>query len=118
MIDTHARLAAAVGADRVRRNAPLAPLTTFKVGGPADWLVDVHHGADLEKTIAIARDARIPITVLGGGSNVLVSDSGVRGIVVRVHGRGAVQHNHVAAFAFQLGDGSKALVIRFQCEPD
>jgi len=86
VIDTHARLTAACGADRVRRNAPLAPLTTFKVGGPADWLVDVHHGADLEKTIAIARDARIPITVLGGGSNVLVSDRGVRGIVVRVHG--------------------------------
>jgi UDP-N-acetylmuramate dehydrogenase len=86
VIDTHARLTAAFGADRVRRNAPLAPLTTFKVGGPADWLLDVEHSADLEKTIAIARDARIPITVLGGGSNVLVSDRGVRGIVVRVHG--------------------------------
>ena len=86
MIDTHARLAAAVGADRVRRNAPLAPLTTFRVGGPADWLVDVQRSGDLETAIAIARDARIPITVLGGGSNVLVSDAGVRGIVVRVHG--------------------------------
>src|SRR6185503_13252131 len=86
VIDTHARLAAAVGADRVRRNAPLAPLTTFRVGGPADWLVDVQRSGDLETAIAIARDARIPITVLGGGSNVLVSDQGVRGIVVRVHG--------------------------------
>jgi UDP-N-acetylmuramate dehydrogenase len=64
----------------------LAALTTFRVGGPADWLVDVQHGADLEKVIAIARDANMPIIVLGGGSNVLVSDAGVRGIVVRVHG--------------------------------
>jgi UDP-N-acetylmuramate dehydrogenase len=84
--DLHDRLKAAFGNERITRNALLAPLTTFKVGGPADWLIDVHHSADLEQAIAIARDARLPITVLGGGSNVLVSDAGVRGIVVRVHG--------------------------------
>jgi len=38
VIDIEARLAAAFGSHRVRRDAPLAPLTTFKVGGPADWL--------------------------------------------------------------------------------
>lgn len=86
MIDIGVRLAALVGTDRVKRDAALAPLTTFKVGGPADWLVDVHNGIDLERVIAIAREASLPITVLGGGSNVLVSDRGVRGIVVRVHG--------------------------------
>jgi UDP-N-acetylmuramate dehydrogenase len=84
--DLHDRLNAAFGHDRVSRNAPLAPLTTFKVGGPADWLVDVHDSADLEQAIALARDARLPISVLGGGSNVLVSDAGVRGLVVRVRG--------------------------------
>lgn len=86
MDDIHGRLVSALGTDRVRRHAPLAALTTFKVGGPADWLVDIQHGADLEKVITIARDANLPIIVLGGGSNVLVSDAGVRGIVVRVHG--------------------------------
>ena len=86
MIDITDRLTDAFGTDRVRCRAPLAPLTTFKVGGPADWLVEVQHAVDLERAIAIAHQARIPITVLGGGSNVLVSDSGVRGIVVRVHG--------------------------------
>jgi UDP-N-acetylmuramate dehydrogenase len=84
--DLYDRLTAAFGNDRVSRNAPLAPLTTFKVGGPADWLIDVHHGADLEQAIALAREARLPISVLGGGSNVLVSDAGVRGLVVRVRG--------------------------------
>lgn len=86
MIDITDLLTGAFGTDRVRCRAPLAPLTTFKVGGPADWLVDVQHAVDLERAIAIARQARIPITVLGGGSNVLVSDAGVHGIVVRVHG--------------------------------
>jgi UDP-N-acetylmuramate dehydrogenase len=86
VIDITDRLTDAFGTDRVRCRAPLAPLTTFKVGGPADWLVEVQHAVDLERAIAIAHQARIPITVLGGGSNVLVSDAGVRGIVVRVHG--------------------------------
>jgi UDP-N-acetylmuramate dehydrogenase len=84
--DLHDRLVAAFGASRVTRNAPLAPLTTFKVGGPADWLVDVHRSEDLEQALALGREAGLPISVLGGGSNVLVSDTGVRGLVVRVHG--------------------------------
>ena len=86
MIDLSQQLTAAFGSGRVRRGAPLGPLTTFRVGGPADWLIDVNGSADLETAITIARAGGVPITVLGGGSNVLVSDAGVRGIVVRVHG--------------------------------
>jgi UDP-N-acetylmuramate dehydrogenase len=76
----------AFGNGRIRRNAPLAPLTTFRVGGPADWIIDLHGAAELRQAIAIAGRAGVPITVLGGGSNVLVSDAGIRGLVVRVHG--------------------------------
>jgi UDP-N-acetylmuramate dehydrogenase len=85
MSDPGPALRAAFG-DRARANAPLAPLTTFRVGGPADWLVDAHGADDLQRLIAIAREARVPLTVLGGGSNTLVADAGVRGIVVRIHG--------------------------------
>src|SRR5262245_9805153 len=84
--DTGARLIAAFGPTRVRRDAPLAPLTTFKVGGPADWLVEVNGSEGVEQAIAIAREAASPLTILGGGSNGLVADAGVRGLVVRVHG--------------------------------
>ena len=70
--------------DRVRRDAPLAALTTFKVGGPADWLIDARSEAELREAMRIAREAGLPVTVLGGGSNVLVSDDGVRGLVIRV----------------------------------
>jgi UDP-N-acetylmuramate dehydrogenase len=84
--DLASRLAEAFGAEHVSANAPLAPLTTFKVGGSADWLVDVHGGEALRAAVAIAADAALPLTVLGGGSNVLVYDGGVRGIVVRVRG--------------------------------
>jgi UDP-N-acetylmuramate dehydrogenase len=86
VIDVDDRLAAAFGAENVRHNTPLAPLTTFKVGGPADWLVDLHGGEALRWAVRIAKDAGLSVTVLGGGSNVLVSDAGVRGIVIRVRG--------------------------------
>ena len=70
--------------ESVRTGAPLAPLTTFKVGGAADWLVDARSGA-LMHAVQAAHAYGVPLTVLGGGSNVLVADSGVRGVVVRVH---------------------------------
>jgi UDP-N-acetylmuramate dehydrogenase len=79
------RLAALFG-DRARRDAVLAPLTTFKVGGRADWLVDVRGAGELTALMTLARTAGVPVTVLGGGSNVLVADQGVRGVVIRVHG--------------------------------
>lgn len=82
-------LAAAFGAGRIMVDAPLAPLTTFKVGGPADVLFEPVNSDEVLKALAIARAAGQPVTMLGGGSNVLVSDRGVRGLVVRPRG-GAV----------------------------
>jgi UDP-N-acetylmuramate dehydrogenase len=86
MGDLGARLAAILPADRVQRDAPLAPYTTFKVGGPADWLVTAARASDVRAVLEAARHAGVRVTVLGGGSNVLVADAGVRGLVVRVHG--------------------------------
>jgi len=86
VIDVGARLTEAFGTEHVRQNAALAPLTTFKVGGPAEWLVNLHGSELLRRAIAIAKDAGLPVTPLGGGSNVLVADAGIRGIVIRVHG--------------------------------
>jgi UDP-N-acetylmuramate dehydrogenase len=76
--------ARAIAADRVRRDVPLAPLTTFKVGGPADWLIEVRSESELAAIVAAARDCQVPVTLLGGGSNVLVADRGVRGAVLRL----------------------------------
>ncbi len=86
MRDVGARLAEAFGVERVRRDAPLAALTTFKVGGPAEWLADLHGSEELRRAVEIARAGGAAVTVIGGGSNVLVADSGVRGLVIRVHG--------------------------------
>ena len=81
-----AALVARFGADRVRLNAPLAPFTTFKVGGPADVLLETRSAPELLDAVRIARAAHAPVVLLGGGSNVLVSDAGVRGLVIRPRG--------------------------------
>jgi len=82
-------LVAAFGAERIKIDAPLAPLTTFKVGGPADLLFEPITADETLRALAIARAAGVPVTMLGGGSNVLISDRGVRGLVLRPRG-GAV----------------------------
>jgi len=70
----------------VQRNAPLAPYTTFKVGGPADWLVHAQRAEQVTAVVTAARCGGVPVLVLGGGSNVLIADGGIRGVVVRMHG--------------------------------
>jgi UDP-N-acetylmuramate dehydrogenase len=80
------RLRDALGAARVQRDTPLAPVTTFKVGGTADWLVHARRREDIGRALEIAREFGLPVTVLGGGSNVLIADAGLRGLVVRLHG--------------------------------
>ena len=79
-------LDAAFGADRVRREVPLAPMTTFRVGGPAEVLLETRSSGEIVAALRIARAVGVPVTILGGGSNVLVSDRGVRGLVVRPRG--------------------------------
>ena len=82
-------MTATFGSDRIQVDAPLAPLTTFKVGGPADVLFEPVNGDEVLRALTIARASGQPVTMLGGGSNVLVSDRGVRGLVIRPRG-GAV----------------------------
>lgn len=74
------------GADRVLRDVPLAPMTTFKVGGPAEVLFEARSGDEIVEAVKLAAAAGAKVTVLGGGSNVLVADGGIRGLVIRLKG--------------------------------
>jgi UDP-N-acetylmuramate dehydrogenase len=71
---------------RVQRDAPLAPTTWFRVGGPAEWLV---RPADLEDLLLLLRDLpdAVPLAVLGAASNLIVRDGGVPGVVLKLAGR-------------------------------
>ena len=72
---------------RLRTGYPLAPLTTFRIGGPADLYLEPQDEADLEAAGRAVREAGVAVAVLGKGSNVLVDDAGFRGLVLRLgHG--------------------------------
>jgi UDP-N-acetylmuramate dehydrogenase len=65
-------------------HVPLAGLTSYQIGGPAEILVEPASIADVEKAVSEVRGAGAPLTVIGAGSNVLVSDEGLEGVVLRV----------------------------------
>lgn len=66
----------------VRENVRLSPYTSWLVGGPADFLVEPQSEEDLSAGIAFGCERGLPITILGGGTNVLISDKGIRGLVI------------------------------------
>lgn len=68
---------------RLQRNVPLARQTTCGIGGPARFFVEAGSSAELVEAVAWARAQRLPVSVLGRGSNLLVGDGGVEGLVVR-----------------------------------
>lgn len=72
-----------LAAERLRIGEPLAPYTTFRIGGPADLLYDATSADDLAEAILLARATDTPYFVLGLGANILVGDRGFRGVVIR-----------------------------------
>jgi UDP-N-acetylmuramate dehydrogenase len=105
MADIHALATLPPLRGRVQASAALAPFTWFRVGGPAEWLV---RPADVDDMLLLLRDlpGAVPLTVIGAASNLIVRDGGVRGVVLRLAGRGfgdvAVEADGVVAGAAAL----------------
>ena len=74
---------------KAERNARLGRLTTTRVGGPADLLVVAHNAFELRALVRFARARDLPLLLLGRGSNVVISDRGVPGLVVHVRAEGS-----------------------------
>lgn len=71
----------------VREYVPLAELTTFEIGGPARYFAEVSNEAEIRDALGWAREKNVPFFVVAGGSNLLVPDSGLDGLVIRVVGK-------------------------------
>jgi UDP-N-acetylmuramate dehydrogenase len=69
---------------RIQEAVPLAPYTTFRIGGPARYFCEIATESALVEAVKFARQRKLPIFVLGGGSNLLVSDSGFDGLVLHI----------------------------------
>jgi UDP-N-acetylmuramate dehydrogenase len=68
----------------LRERVPLAPLTTFHIGGPARFFVEAHTEEDIHAALREAQQRGLPVIPLGGGSNVVVPDTGVDGLVLKI----------------------------------
>lgn len=78
--------------DKVRENVPLAPFTSARIGGPADILLTADTSAELARMVKLLWKQDMSFVILGGGSNVLVSDRGVRGVVILNRAKGVKFH--------------------------
>ncbi|HFK1450217.1 MULTISPECIES: UDP-N-acetylmuramate dehydrogenase [Bacillus cereus group] len=88
---------------RVLVDEPLARYTTMKIGGPADILIVPKHVASIEKTLQLVKKYKTKWTVIGRGSNLLVSDLGIEGVVIRL-GEG-LDHLEVEKHRVRVGGG-------------
>jgi UDP-N-acetylmuramate dehydrogenase len=78
------KLSQVVPPARIKQDAPLAPYTYMKVGGPAQLLVETTTQPELIKTFQLIRDAKLKYFILGGGSNIIINDLGIDGVVIKV----------------------------------
>jgi UDP-N-acetylmuramate dehydrogenase len=90
---------------KLQKQVPLAPYTTFGVGGPAEYFTEAANEADIRESIDFVQSNRIPLFVLGGGSNLVVSDEGFSGLVVKIAIRGVDESAHSGKRLFQAGAG-------------
>ena len=89
----------------IQEHVPLAPLTTLKIGGPARYLVVAGSAAEVREAVDHAGSRRLPLLVLGGGSNLVVADHGFPGLALKI-AIGGVEHHHEGGKAvFDAGAG-------------
>jgi len=90
---------------KIQENVPLAPFTTFGIGGPARWFIEAASEAEVVEAVTFARARALPLFVLGGGSNLLVSDAGFAGVVLRVALKGIESAEDSGARVFRAAAG-------------
>lgn len=74
-----------ISKERIKQNEPMKNHTSFKIGGPAEFYIKIKSIEELQKILKFAKKENIKITIIGNGSNVLVSDNGIKGIVIRTN---------------------------------
>jgi UDP-N-acetylmuramate dehydrogenase len=74
---------------KTSRDEPLARFTTMRVGGPADLFATVHNAHELRAIVRFARTRELPHTLLGRGSDIVIADAGIRGLVIQVRAEGS-----------------------------
>ena len=90
---------------KIKENMALAPFTTFRIGGPARWWVEASAETEVLEAVIWARERSLPLLVLGGGSNLLISDGGFSGLVLRVSLKGVSSVTRGSSRIFHVAAG-------------
>lgn len=77
----------------IKKDVILAPFTTFRIGGVAKFLVEVKNEEEIEEAVQYAIENNLNYFILGGGSNILVSDNGFNGLVIKIHDTKYIIHD-------------------------
>lgn len=80
----HEELCGILGSENVLKEEPMKNHTTFRVGGPADWLVTPTEEEQIQDVVNLLRAEKVPYYVMGNGSNLLVGDKGYRGVIIQL----------------------------------
>lgn len=91
----------------IRENVPLAPLTTLGVGGPARFFAEAATAEDVRRVVHSAGERGLPLFVLGGGSNLVISDAGWPGLVLRIRIAGVEEREEGGKTVFDVGAGEE-----------
>lgn len=88
---------------KISRNIPLSQYTTFEIGGKADFFIEVFSLQEMREAIDFAKELGKPYLIIGGGSNLLISDKGIRGVVIKNSVKGVeIKGNLLTAYSGEL----------------
>ncbi|MBQ2836146.1 MAG: UDP-N-acetylmuramate dehydrogenase [Clostridia bacterium] len=99
--------------DRIYINEPMNKHTSFKIGGPAEYLIKIQTAEEIKSILKLSKEQEMPLTIIGNGSNILVSDEGIKGIVLKIEIPTFELDNQTAKI--KVGSGVKLAFIAQKC---
>lgn len=105
--------------DKILYNEPMNKHTTFKIGGPAECFIKIDNIEDLKEIIIFSKENKIPLTVIGNGSNLLVLDNGIKGIIICIKIEGIELKEENDLYILKVASGEKiGKVARMMCSKE
>jgi len=102
-----------ISKDKVFVNEPMNKYTSFKIGGPAECLIKIQTAEELKEILQFSQEQNIPLTIIGNGSNILVSDDGIKGIVLKIEI--PTFELNIETAQLKVGSGVKLAFIAQKC---
>lgn len=100
-----------ISKDKIKTNEPMSKHTSFKTGGNADYYIKADNKEEIKNIIKYAKQNEIPLHIIGNGSNVLVSDNGIRGIVLKINLQGIDIQEQKDGVIVTVASGEKVMAL-------